>query len=64
MYAYHILKTYIKTDDKFTNLAKSYFDLIHKAETLRDDLTVVFVSHLENTGTEMDPIYRLFTTGK
>lgn len=50
--------------DKFTNLAKSYFDLIHKAETLRDDLTVVFVSHLENTGTEMDPIYRLFTTGK
>lgn len=50
--------------EKFTNLAKGYFDLIHKAETLRDDLTVVFVSHLENIGTEMDPVYRLFTSGK
>lgn len=50
--------------EKFTTLAKSYFDLIHKAETLRDDLTVVFISHLENVGTEMDPSYRLFTSGK
>lgn len=50
--------------DKFTTLAKNYFDLIHRAETLRDDLTVVFISHLENVGTDMDPAYRLFTSGK
>lgn len=50
--------------DKFTDIAKSYFDLIHQAETLRDDLTVIFVSHIENAGSDIDPIYRLFTTGK
>lgn len=50
--------------DKFTMRAKNYFDLIHKAETLRDDLTVVFVTHLENAGTEMDPDLKMYTGGK
>lgn len=50
--------------DKFTLRAKKYFDLIHKAETLRDDLTVIFITHLENAGTEMDPDLRMYTGGK
>lgn len=50
--------------DKFTLRAKKYFDLIHKAETLRDDLTVIFITHLENVGTEMDPVLRMYTGGK
>ena len=50
--------------DKFTLRAKKYFDLIHKAETLREDLTVIFVTHLENVGTEMDPDLRMYTGGK
>lgn len=31
---------------------------------LRDDLTVVFVTHIENFGTDIDPEYRMWTTGK
>lgn len=31
---------------------------------MRDDLTVVFISHIENYGTDVDPEYRLWTTGK
>lgn len=31
---------------------------------LRDDLVVVFISHIVNDGTDIDPKYKLFTTGK
>jgi hypothetical protein len=50
--------------EKFTVLAKNYYDLIQTCQDLRDDLTVVFISHIENVGTEVDPEYRLWTTGK
>lgn len=45
-------------------MAKNYFDLIQSCQNLRDDLTVVLISHIENYGTELDPQYRLWTTGK
>ena len=54
----------VKGYEKFTILAKNYYDLIQTCQQLRDDLTVVFISHIENTGTEIDPEYRLWTTGK
>lgn len=38
--------------------------MIQTCQELRDDLTVVFISHVENVGTEIDPEYRLWTTGK
>lgn len=50
--------------EKFNILAKNYYDLIQTCQELRDDLTVVFISHIENIGTEIDPEYRLWTTGK
>lgn len=50
--------------EKFVIQAKNYYDLIEGALDLRDDLTVVFVSHIENFGTDMDPQWRLYTTGK
>ena len=50
--------------EKFTIQAKNYVDLIDTLQNLRDDLTVVFISHLENFGTDVDPEYRLWTTGK
>ena len=50
--------------EKFTIQAKNYVDLIDVLQNLRDDITVVIISHLENCGTEMDPEYRLWTTGK
>lgn len=45
-------------------MAKNYYDLIQHCQTLRDDLVVVFITHLDNYGTEIDPDYRLWTTGK
>lgn len=50
--------------EKFTIQAKNYVDLINSVQELRDDITAVFISHLENFGTDQDPEYRLWTTGK
>lgn len=50
--------------EKFTVMSKNYYDLIQACQELRDDLNVVFISHIENCGTDMDPEYRLWTTGR
>jgi hypothetical protein len=50
--------------EKFTVMAKNYYDLIQFCQNLRDDLTVIFVTHVENYGTEIDPLFRMWTTGK
>lgn len=50
--------------EKFSIMAKNYYDLIQHCQSLRDDLTVVFVTHIENYGTDIDPEYRMWTTGK
>lgn len=50
--------------EKFSVLAKNYYDLLQYCQSLRDDLTVVCVSHIENYGTELNEQYRLWTTGK
>ena len=50
--------------EKFSVMAKNYYDLINHCQNLRDDLTVVFITHIENMGTDMDPDYRMWTTGK
>lgn len=50
--------------EKFSVMAKNYYDLIQFCQTLRDDITVVLVTHIENYGTELDPLYRIWTTGK
>lgn len=54
----------IKGYEKFSVMAKNYYDLIQYCQTLRDDLTIVFITHLENYGTDIDPEYRMWTTGK
>lgn len=50
--------------DKHTELAMHYYTLLTDAMNLRDDLVVVFISHIVNDGSDMDPNYKLFTTGK
>ena len=50
--------------EKFTVLAKNYYDFVQLTMNLRDDLCVVFISHLVNAGTDIEPEYRLFTSGK
>lgn len=54
----------IKGYEKFTMQAKNYYDLITSAGELRDDLTVVFVSHIINDGTDIDPQYKMYSSGK
>lgn len=49
---------------KFSVMAKNYYDLLADCQLLRDDLTVVVITHTENYGTDMDPQYRMWTTGK
>lgn len=50
--------------EKFTLQAKNYYDLIANAQELRDDLTVVLISHIINDGTDIDPQYKLYSSGK
>lgn len=50
--------------DKFTRQAKNYYDIINNAQNLRDDLTVVMISHIINDGTDMEPFWKLYTSGK
>ena len=54
----------VKGYEKFTMQAKNYYDLITNAGELRDDLTVVFISHIINDGTDIDPQYKLYSSGK
>ena len=54
----------VKGYEKFSIMSKNYYDLIQTCQELREDLTVVFISHIENFGTDIDPEYRMWTTGK
>ena len=38
--------------------------MIRTANSLRDDLTVVLISHIVNDGTDMEPFWKLYTSGK
>ena len=50
--------------EKFTMQAKNYYDIISLAQELRDDLTVVMISHIINDGTDIEPSYKLYSSGK
>jgi len=50
--------------EKFSVMAKNYYDLITLSGMLRDDLTVVMISHIVNNGTDIEPEWRMFTLGK
>jgi hypothetical protein len=54
----------VKGFEKFTQQAKNYYDLMTGADKLRDDLTVVIISHIINDGTDMEPTYKLYSSGK
>ena len=50
--------------EKFTLQAKMYYEMIRTASLLRDDLTVVVISHIVNDGTDLEPLWKLYTSGK
>ena len=54
----------VKGYEKFTLQAKNYYDLISKAHDLREDLTVVIISHIINDGTDIEPSWKLYSSGK
>jgi hypothetical protein len=54
----------VKGYEKFSVMSKNYYELIQSCQNLRDDLTVVFITHIENCGSDIDPEYRMWTTGK
>ena len=50
--------------DKYNELAQHMLNIFRTPFELRDDLTVVFLTHSENVGTEIDPKYTIKTLGK
>lgn len=50
--------------EKFTRQAKNYYDIITQAQNLREDLTVVVISHIVNDGTDMEQNWKLYSSGK
>lgn len=49
---------------KFSDIGGDFTDLLRLADSLRDDLKLIFTSHSENTGDSMNPHYSLKTVGK
>ena len=54
----------VKGYEKFSIQAKNYYDIIMKSHELREDLTVVLISHIINEGTDIEPSYKLYSSGK
>ena len=50
--------------DKHVEIAQHYYDFIMDAMKLREDLVVVFISHITDEGVDAKPRFKLFTTGK
>ena len=50
--------------DKHIQIAKHYYQLITKAVSLRDDLKIIFLSHIENVGDSVNPKFKLKTAGR
>lgn len=53
-----------KSYDKFTQMAKHYYDIIMYASSMRDDLKVFMLSHIENAGDVINPQWKVKTLGK
>lgn len=49
---------------KFSELAQHAMEILRYAEQMREDCTMCFLTHCENTGTEIDPKYVIKTIGK
>ena len=49
---------------KFSELAQHAMEILRYSEQMREDCTMCFLTHCENTGTEIDPKYVIKTIGK
>ena len=53
-----------KSYDKFTDMAQHAYQVLKSAMNMRDDLNVVILTHSENIGDNVTPMYRMKTLGK
>ena len=53
-----------KSYDKFTDIAQHAYQVLKAAMNMRDDLNVVILTHSENIGDNVTPMYRMKTLGK
>ncbi len=49
---------------KFSEIAQHMMEILRYSEQMRDDCTMVFLTHSDNEGTEIDPKYVIKTIGK
>lgn len=49
---------------KFADIGGDFTDLLRVADSLRDDIKLIFTAHSENTGDAMNPHWTLKTVGK
>ena len=49
---------------KFSEIAQHLMEILRYSEQMRDDCTMVFLTHSDNVGTEIDPKYVIKTIGK
>ena len=53
-----------KAYDKFTDIAQHAYQVLKAAMNMRDDLNVIILTHSENIGDNITPVYRMKTLGK
>ena len=53
-----------KSYDKFTDIAQHAYQVLKAAMNMRDDLNVIILTHSENIGDNVTPVYRMKTLGK
>lgn len=49
---------------RFSEIAQHMMEILRYSEQMRDDCTMVFLTHSDNVGTEIDPKYVIKTIGK
>lgn len=53
-----------KSYDKFTDIAQHAYQVLKSAMNMRDDLNVIILTHSENIGDNVSPMYKMKTLGK
>lgn len=53
-----------KSYDKFVEMAQHAYQVLKEGMNLRDDLYFVVLTHQDNGGTDVEPMYRIKTLGK
>lgn len=50
--------------EKFTSLAQRFYSVLKEAMSARDDLKIFILTHSDNVGDAINPMYKMKTIGK